>query len=160
MVSVTLTEGTLRITFTGAVSGRKFDDPATHGLSHCMKAVDFIVEFPNNYLFVEIKDPTSYEEYRGQVELRELVESLRYKFRDSLIYEWASDRANKPIDYYVLITRMDRELLGLVSDNLRRQIPVRVRRSIRWSRPIVNRFGVFNMETWNDRVPNCPVSRV
>lgn len=125
-----------------------------------MKAVDFIVEFPNNYLFVEIKDPTSYEEYRGQVELRELVESLRYKFRDSLIYEWASDRANKPIDYYVLITRMDRELLGLVSDNLRRQIPVRVRRSIRWSRPIVNRFGVFNMETWNDRVPNCPVSRV
>ena len=157
---MTLTEGTLRITFKGAVGGRKFDDPATHGLSHCMKAVDFIVEFPDSYLFVEIKDPPSYEEYRGQVKRRGLVESLRYKFRDSFIYEWASDRANKPIDYFILITQMDRDLLGLVSDNLKKQIPVRVRRSIRWSRPLVNRFGVFNMDTWNARVPDCPVSRV
>lgn len=37
--------------------GRKFDDEAAHGLSHCMKAVDFIIELPERLLFVEFKDP-------------------------------------------------------------------------------------------------------
>jgi hypothetical protein len=34
----------------------KFDDD-THGLSHCMKAVDFIIELADRFLFIEIKDP-------------------------------------------------------------------------------------------------------
>ena len=51
-----LTEGKLEFVFEGAVSARKFDGH-DHGLSHCMKAVDFIVEFQDQYLFVEVKDP-------------------------------------------------------------------------------------------------------
>lgn len=39
-----LIEGNLQITIPGAVQARKFDDGASHGLTHCMKAVDFIVE--------------------------------------------------------------------------------------------------------------------
>ena len=39
-----LTEGDLQITFNNAIVCRKFDDHLAHGLSHCMKAVDFIVE--------------------------------------------------------------------------------------------------------------------
>ena len=39
-----LTEGELEFVFESAVSARKFDGP-DHDLSHCMKAVDFIVEF-------------------------------------------------------------------------------------------------------------------
>ena len=38
------------------VQGRKFDD-RDHGLSHCMKAVDFIVEDHDQVLFIEFKDP-------------------------------------------------------------------------------------------------------
>ena len=52
---MTLSEGTIQITFNGATGGRKFDDGATHGLSHCMKAVDFIVELPERFLFVELR---------------------------------------------------------------------------------------------------------
>ena len=107
---MTLTEGTLQITFNGAVRGRKFDDRATHGLSQ-MKAVDFIVEFPARYLFVEIKDPgapqvpqDSATEFQRRFTRGKIDESLKYKFRDSFLYEWASGRAEKPIDYYVLIT--------------------------------------------------------
>ncbi|MBF0179998.1 MAG: hypothetical protein HQM03_08245 [Magnetococcales bacterium] len=37
-----LTEGHLQITLPPGVVGRKFDD-ASHGLSHCMQAVDFII---------------------------------------------------------------------------------------------------------------------
>ena len=50
------TEGDLRVEFRGVVEARKFDG-SDHGLSHCMKAVDFIVELPERYLFIEFKDP-------------------------------------------------------------------------------------------------------
>ena len=49
-----LQEGNLRFTFDGEVRAWKFDD-AAHGLSHCMKAVDFIVEFHDRYLFLDIE---------------------------------------------------------------------------------------------------------
>ena len=40
-----LREGDLRIMINDDVlNARKFDDPTSHGLSHCMKAVDFVVE--------------------------------------------------------------------------------------------------------------------
>lgn len=39
-----LAEDDLQITLPSGVVGRKFDDETSHGLSHCMKAVDFIVE--------------------------------------------------------------------------------------------------------------------
>ena len=44
---MTLTEGALQITFNNAINGRKFDDQQQHRLSHCMKAVDFVVELPD-----------------------------------------------------------------------------------------------------------------
>ena len=50
-----LTEGELEFVFEGAVSAWKFDGP-DHDLT-CMKAVDFIVEFQDKYLFIEVKDP-------------------------------------------------------------------------------------------------------
>ena len=53
----TLQEGELRLTLPETANGRKFDGPA-HGLSHCMKAVDWIIELPDRVYFVEVKDPT------------------------------------------------------------------------------------------------------
>ena len=50
------TEGSLQITVDSTVNARKFDG-ASHGLSHCMKAVDFIIDLPDSYLFIEFKDP-------------------------------------------------------------------------------------------------------
>ena len=52
----TLSEGDLRLTLPASVNGRKFDDEQ-HGLSHCMKAVDWILELPERFCFIEIKDP-------------------------------------------------------------------------------------------------------
>ena len=56
MSSFPLDEEDLQMEVKGATDARKFDD-ASHGLSHCMKAVDFIVERPDRYLFIEFKDP-------------------------------------------------------------------------------------------------------
>lgn len=164
---MTLTEGTLQITFNGAVSGRKFDDRAMHGLTHCMKAVDFIVEFPASYLFVEIKDPgapqvssTSAKDFQTKFNLGEVDESLKYKFRDSFLYEWASGRADKPIDYYVLITGIRKRLLIRRIDVLKRNLPLNGPNAQPWKQSIVRNVSIFDMQTWNRNLPRFPVVRV
>ena len=47
-----LIEWDLKITIPGGITARKLDDDSTHGLSHCMKAVDFVIELNDRVLFV------------------------------------------------------------------------------------------------------------
>ena len=96
-----LTERNLEITIDGAVKAWKFDDEA-HGLSHCMKAVDFIVELADRYLFIEFKDPQApqaHERDRNrfirQFKGGELDEDLKYKYRDSFLYEMGSGESGQ-----------------------------------------------------------------
>ena len=49
-------ERDLEITISEGESARKFDDQPAHGVSY-MKAVDFVVELPDRYIFIEVKDP-------------------------------------------------------------------------------------------------------
>lgn len=48
-----LEEGTLQLVLPRGTQGRKFDDD-THGLSHCMKAVDFIIETSDSKRGIDI----------------------------------------------------------------------------------------------------------
>ena len=163
-----LTEGDLRIDFSDAVSARKLDDE-NHGLSHCMKSVDFVVELPDMYLFVEIKDPQNpnspAENRRRFIEdfLRgALDEDLKYKYRDSFLYEWAMGRADKPIHYLALIAHDGLQIAHLArrQEELRRILPLRGPRSQDWRRPFVSGVGVFNLSSWNRRYPLRPVARI
>lgn len=162
------TEGNLQLTVSDAVSVRKFDDDA-HGLSHCMKAVDFIIELTDRLLFVEFKDPDA-----PNIPLparAEFVESLiegrrdeefKYKYRDSFLYEWAAGRANKPVYYLVLIAQHDLSP-GDASRRtaaLERKLPLSLPVSVAWTRPIVDGCGVFNIATWNRYFPDYPVTRI
>ena len=52
------TEGDIEINIPGAVGGGRFDGPK-HGLSHCMKAVDFVMELADRYLFIELKESST-----------------------------------------------------------------------------------------------------
>ena len=52
-----LAERNLRLVLPANATGRKFDISATHKLLHCMKAVDFIIEYSAYTCFVEFKDP-------------------------------------------------------------------------------------------------------
>ncbi|MBF0296339.1 MAG: hypothetical protein HQL96_14210 [Magnetococcales bacterium] len=123
-----LTEGHLQLTLPPGVVGRKFDD-ASHGLSHCMQAVDFIIELPNQIWFVEFKDPEAgtepNQQHIEQFLSGTLDHTLKTKLRDSWLYEWACGRTDKPIHFYVLIgactlTKRDllRRLSGHESGNL------------------------------------------
>ena len=102
----TIVENDLAVTFPNSVSARRFDDGAIHGLTHCMKAVDFIVEFPDRMVFVEFKDPQDSaapehqtRDYIAKFKSGVIDDQLKTKFRDTFLYEWASGRVNKPIDY-------------------------------------------------------------
>ena len=161
-------EGDLEVTIEGELDARKFDDHF-HGLAHCMKAVDIIVEFADRYLFLEFKDPqhphapqqnreTFVQEFKGG----ELDEQLKYKFRDTFLYEWASGRANKPVHYFVLIADdalSDVELLSR-SDALGGKLPLKGPKSGLWVRRIVESCVVFNIESWNRSLPRYPIKRL
>lgn len=164
----TLTEGNLQITFPAAVKARKFDD-ASHGLSHCMKAVDFIVELKDRYLFIEFKDPhkpgvpqKERNKYINKFLAGNIDEDFKYKCRDTFLYEWASERVDKPIHYLVLVaidTLTNADLL-VRTDALKQKIPLSGPASGRWKRSFIAGCAVFNIEAWNKQMSAYPVSRM
>lgn len=104
-----LQEGNLQVTIEGEVHAWKFDGDS-HGLSHCMKAVDFIVELDDRYLFLEFKDPQhpmasqeNREEFISLFQSGKLDEDLKYKYRDSFLYQWAVGKTDKAVYYLVLV---------------------------------------------------------
>ena len=165
----TLAEGDLQIALPAGAAGRKFDDGATHGLSHCMKAVDFIVELEDRILFIEFKDPDhptahskDQNKFLKKILSGDLDSDLKTKYRDSFLYEWGSGRVTKPIYYLVLIGASglsEAELLTR-TDALRRQLPTLGPGDKPWKKPFVAGCGVMNIETWNKALPLYPVSRL
>ena len=164
-----LTTESLQIAFTDAVIAWKFDDDETHRLSHCMKAVDFVVELSDRYLFIEVKDPLNpaappqeAARYLKRIQTQQIDEDLKYKYRDSFLYEWASGRAGKPIHYLVLIALeiSAGHHLNQLQQRLDRILPLRGPNSIPWQQSFVKSCAVFNIESWNRAMPRYPVSRL
>ena len=162
------TEGDIEIDIPGVVRGGKFDG-AKHGLSRCMKAVDFVMELADRYLFIELKDPQhpgattkSRNEFTERLHRGVLDEDLKYKYRDSFLYELASGRANKPIYYFVLIAldTLDEAELLTRTETLARNLPQHGPDDQPWPREIVRACGIFNLESWNRKLPHYPVNRV
>lgn len=171
-----LTEKKIQIKLPVGLKSRKFDDPSKHGLSYCMKAVDFIVELPDCLLFIEIKDPDypsttpkQRTDWISEFQSGKLNEALKYKYRDSLLYElasggleWASGGLKKPVYFLVLIafsTLSEAELL-LRTDDLKRKLPLNGPPSGLWKQHIVSGCSVFNIKTWNKKLPQYPVTRI
>ncbi|MGC9522689.1 MAG: hypothetical protein ACP5HG_12515 [Anaerolineae bacterium] len=180
---VTFTEDDLKFHFTTALHHEKFDTRTTHFLSHCMKAVDFIVELPKRILFLEIKDPQhpsarSVERDKFVEDLLHgtlIKETLRPKCCDTLLYKLATEDidVHKPLYYYVLIaldTLKEPELMAL-RDKLKSRLPI-VQRGSRVERKFttagkpahfIQACGIFNIATWNrviGRELQASVSRI
>lgn len=164
-----LIEQNLQITIPNNIKVRKFDDDASHGLSNCMKAVDFIIEMSDRYLFIEFKDP---EHPKSRPKDRNTFISnflsgnidadFKYKYRDSFLYEYASGRADKPVYYYVLVAieKLTEAELITRTDDLNRQLPLRGPKSGEWKHSIVAGCAVFNIATWNLHLNKFPIQRI
>lgn len=153
----TLTEGELTFEFPTALHAVKFDG-AQHGLSHCMMAVDFVVELPDRYLFVEVKDPANSKatpenraRFAQKLASGALCQSLTGKLRDSLLYRWAEHKLDKDVYYLVLLELpqpYDPALYLTLGDKLAQQVPTH-RLPTSWARPLVKAAAVLNVATWN-----------
>jgi hypothetical protein len=163
-----LDEKDLRIRLPDGAIGRKFDDKTTHGLSHCMSAVDFIVEMEDRILFIEFKDPDHPSAVaKGQQKFMEefrsgaLDNKLKTKYRDSFLYEWGAGRVSKPVYYFVLIAASVLTEANLLArtDALKRQLPVLGPGEKPWKQPFVAGCAVMNIKTWNDQLPRFSVTR-
>ena len=161
-----LEEGDLELIVPDGVHARKVD--RDYGMSHCMKSVDFIIERDDRYLFIEFKDPQNpdapvkeQEKFTLEFQSGTIDEELKYKYRDSFLYEWASGRADKPVDFLVLVAidYLTSEDLDTRTDDLKRKLPVHIPKSVPWIRPIVRECAVFDIESWNRNLPEYPVSR-
>ena len=134
-----------------------------------MKAVDFIVEEAARISFIEIKDPDDpnaaaerKEQFIQKFLSGKLDANLKYKYRDTFLYQWASERVDKPIYYWVIIAldTLTEVELTVRTDDLRRKLPLNGPSSGQWKRPIVTDCGVFNIDTWNRHQPRFPLSRI
>ena len=169
MSTTTLREGELQVKLPTSAQGRKFDDQA-HGLSHCMKAVDWIVDLPDKVYFVEVKDldsrgAASHNKRKGYLEdlkAGKQDRDLVTKFRDSFIYLWACGQIDKPIFYLVVIAcqALDHAMLVQRTDALRRKLPSRVQKT--WKQAIAKDVLVLNERTWNEneQLSDFPMERV
>lgn len=128
--------------------------PTFHGLSHTMKAVDLVVEFDAFYLFVEAKDFYDPSQCKDVAPPVGLVDSLKYKFRDTFLYRWAEDRLDKPVKFVCLLT-LDNALVSRVGKELRCQLP-HGKPVNRWQREVATGCVVVNVDRWNDNFPNWP----
>lgn len=163
--------------FPDALDAFVFDEkdktcPRFHGLSHAMKAVDLVVELPNDTLFIEVKDfhaPDDYD-FKSAVtddlrserrkSLNHLRDVLVDKFRDTWLYRW-SERAigtpSKPVRYLCVLT-LDNGLLGTVRKELHQALPAG-RAGPRWQRELAIACVVMNPQRWNSAFPAWPMTR-
>lgn len=144
--------------------------PHFHGLSHAMKAVDLVVELPTDYLFIEIKDFNTADDYdfkraldaaqrtQCQACFNHLRDVLKHKFRDTWLYRWAEGKTDKPIRYLCLLT-LDNALLSVMNKELRCQLPVG-RASPRWNNVLAQSCVVLNVARWNSNFPHWPVTQI
>ena len=165
-----LSERDIQFDFSSALRAWRFDTEGQggHGLTHCMKAVDFVVELEDHYLFVEVKDPEaapdphSIDKAVDRFSHGDFDEDLKYKYRDSFLYEWAHGRADKPVYYYVLFcsNQLDAANLTQRTDVLGRNLPLTGPRQQPWTRPFVHDCAIFDIAAWNQHLAQYPVIRL
>lgn len=165
-MKVRVSEKDIEFTFTDVVDALKFDD-GSHGLSHCMSAVDFIVELKGSYVFIEVKDPDhpkatpqAVAEFCNEIKSGELRMALVKKYRDSFLYRWAEEKLDKPVNYAVLLcmNSMDKAMLLNENDLLKRELPLQ--ETAKWQKQIAASCNIFNIDTWNKIYPKMSVRRI
>ena len=146
--------------------------PRYHGLSHAMKAVDLVVELPNDTLFIEVKDFHAPDDYNfkaavtddQRTERRQSLNHLRdvlvHKFRDTWLYRWSERAAgapDKPVRYLCVLS-LYIGLLGVVSMEMNQVLP-NWRGGPRWQRELAHACVVLNPQRWNSAFPAWPLTR-
>lgn len=163
MTVLALVEDDLEFYFNNAISAIRFDDDGTHG-NNTMKRVDFIAEYADRYIFIEVKDPdnpvaTNPEAFRGKLIGGNLIPDLAGKYRDSLCFHTLCGKTEKPIYYVVLLsmTALEPALLLNKQDELHRCLPMS---HISWSKKAAEGCLILNLTQYKEYFGATSVRRI
>ena len=165
-------EKDLIFTFDDGFTPIRFDDDRTHGLSHVMKKIDFIVQSQLQTWLIEVKDPdntkipaahvaTNQASFRKKMRSGTLYSrELAPKLKDTLVYLALAHRVpTNEIRYLVFlgVAKLDAAMLLTAQDRLKKLcfLPGP------FQKPWVSGFNVmvFNMESWNRNLAPHSVRR-
>lgn len=159
---MTLREDDLIFSFDGAVNETRFDDKA-HA-TDTIQPVDFLIEYDDHYLFVEVKDPDcpdvkNVEAFRKKLRSGELTRKLAGKYRDTFFSFGFQQKPQKKIQYIVLLAFSDLtpELLLPQIDRLKKAIPIQ---HDNWKVEAAAGCVIFNLEQYKKRYGSESVQRV
>ena len=158
-----LTENDLEFDFGSALEAMVFDDDALHNPS-TIKRVDFIAEFADRFVFLEIKDPDkpgaeNPDAIKTKLLTGNLIPNLAGKYRDSLWFRTLSGKATKPTHYVVLLSMASLEpaLLLAKQDELQRSLPIT---HTEWSAPCAQACVILNLDQYKKRFGENSVRRL
>ena len=151
---MTLGKGSYELDFDAAIGATALGAEATKDHSDLL-LVDFVVEYEDRYLFVEILEPDGGD---AQERLRSdaLCERLARMYRDSMFFHSFGDRQPKAVEYAVLHTLpgIDETLVFVLQDELRRRIPLS---HPVWKEDSAASCSVMTVEQWKKRYGNDAV---
>ncbi len=158
-----LVENDLEFDFSSAMEAIIFDDDDLHNPS-TMKRVDFIAEYADTFIFLEIKDPdtpdaANPEAFEKKLKTGNLIPDLAAKYRDSYWFRSHSGKATKPIYYVVLIAMASLEpaLLLAKQDELKKSLPI-IHKD--WSASCAAGCVILNLEQYKKRFAADSVRRL
>lgn len=158
-----LAENDLEFDFSSAMEAIIFDDDALHNPS-TMKRVDFIVEYIDRFVFLEIKDPdqpgaANPEAFKTKLLTGNLIPDLAGKYRDSYWFRSHSGKVTKPIHYVVLIAMASLEpaLLLAKQDELKKSLPVTHKD---WPAACAAGCAILNLDTYKKQFGANSVRRM
>lgn len=158
-----LIEIDLEFDFSDAINAFQFDDDTYHGGS-TVQRVDFIAEYEDCYRFVEVKDPdvpgaANVQGFVDKFKSGKLIQSLAGKYRDTLFFRTIQSKADKKIEYIVLLSMssLDIPLLLAKQDELHKSIPFE---HGQWPNKSASACVILNMQQWKKRFGENSVRRI
>ncbi len=152
-----------------------FDSDTYNGIRNTMRSVDIIAEFPNEYLFIELK---KYDPKKGGIEFRcplwdektisqkcplsqntrkrnaasvkRIARDLRQKFCDTFLYRYAQEKIEKSINFICVVEGCDSAITLRLNEIISQSIPKGMPHHTNWKRAIVKNVAVVNVEGWNN----------
>ena len=135
-----------------------------------MKLVDFVFDFVDKTILLEIKDPSSpgavrhdqCEVFRKKLKADTLIaEEFVPKARDSYTYLHLMRRDTKPFVYVVLLGLDAIPNAHVLLDDFKGRLTTRLLQEtdVPWKRRYIAAALTFTFEQWNVRYPHMPITR-
>lgn len=170
-----LQEGDLEFDFSRAIAVWEYEREIGDKMSHCMKCVEFVVEWDDAIWLIEVKDPENpnipkqyskkqFQNFMDKLQSDKLFsEELGPKAKDTFLFLYLQNElGEKPLKYLVLLgldSFKDADIFPL-NTPLKRAICFLGPDNSNWVNYYFEAAHVFNIRNWNKHFPYCQIRRI